>query len=209
VNKLLHIIATPRGEQSRTLKIAQAFMEGLEEKYPDCIISSLNLCEKQLPRLDGEKLGGKYTLMMGQELVSDEKARWKDVEEFIERFKSADAYLLTTPMWNFHIPYYLKHYIDIIVQPHYTFRTTDKGTQGLVSNKKMVVVSSRGWDYSANSPLRPMDFQEPYLKAIFGFIGITDIKFVYAQPMDLLGPKVQRERIEAALTEAKKLGQEF
>ena len=209
MNKLLHIIATPRGEQSRTLKVSQAFLEGLEEKYPDCIVSSLNLSEKQLPRLDGEKLEGRYTLSMGQELVSDEKTKWKDVEDYIDRLKSADAYLLSTPMWNFNIPYYLKHYIDVIVQPQYTFRTTEKGTQGLLTNKKMVVVTSRGYDYSPDSPMKSMDFQEPYLRAIFGFIGIMNIKFVYVQPMDLLGPKVQRERIEAAMQEAKKLGQEF
>jgi len=209
MNKLLHIIATPRAEQSRTLKVSQAFLEGLEEKYPDCIISSLNLSTKELPKLDGPKLDGKYNLIMGQELVGDEKSNWKDIEDHIERFKSADAYLLTTPMWNFHIPYFLKHYIDIIVQPFYTFRSTERGNQGLINGRKMVIVTSRGWDYSENSPLKNMDFQVDYLKVIFGFIGITQIKFVHVQPTDILGPKIQRERLEAAMAEAKQLGREF
>jgi len=94
MNKLLHIIATPRGEQSRTLKVAQAFLEGLEEKYPDCIVSSLDLCARELPKLDGPKLDGVYSLMMGQELVGDEKNNWKDIEDHITRFKSADGYLI-------------------------------------------------------------------------------------------------------------------
>lgn len=209
MNKLLHIIATPRGEMSRTLKVSQAFLEGLEEKYPDCIVSSLNLTTRELPKLDGRKLDGKYTLLMGQELVGEEKGHWQDIEEHIERFKSADAYLITTPMWNFHIPYYFKHYIDIIVQPFYTFRSTERGYQGLITGRKMVIVTSRGYDYSPKSPLRPMDFQEPYLKAIFGFIGITHIQFVHVQPTDILGPKIQRERLEAAMQEARQLGREF
>ena len=113
------------------------------------------------------------------------------------------------PMWNFHIPYFLKHYIDIIVQPHYTFRPTEKGNQGLITNRKMVVITSRGHDYTSVSPLQPLDSQVSYLKTIFGFIGITNIKFVHAQPTDILGPKIQRERLEVAMQEARQLGREF
>src|SRR3989338_6885130 len=205
MKKLLHIIATPRSETSRTLQVAHAFLRGLEEKYPDCIVSSVNLCMRELTRVDGEKLSGIYTLLGGRDLLSDEEEDFKDIAAHIERFLSADGYLITAPMWNFHIPYYLKHYIYIIVQPKYTFKITDKGPEGLVVNRKMVVITSRGWDYSEKSPLRNLDFQEPYLKAIFGFIGIKDIKFIHAQPTDALGPKIERQRVETAMEEAGKL----
>ena len=71
------------------------------------------------------------------------------------------------------------------------------------------MITSRGGDYSIGSPFRSFDFQEPYLRAIFGFVGITDITFVIAQPMDALGPEVQIEKIEAAKIMARNLASSF
>jgi FMN-dependent NADH-azoreductase len=111
-------------------------------------------------------------------------------------------------MWNFSISYVLKHYLDVIVQPKYLFRYTATGVEGLVKNKKMVIVTSRGGDYST-SPVKAMDCQEPYLKTIFNFVGITDILFVNSQPMDALGPKVRDQKIEVAISLAKNAGEKF
>ena len=98
----------------------------------------------------------------------------------------ADAYLLTVPMWNFSIPYTLKYYIDCIVQPGYVFSFNEFGMPvPLVHDRKMICVTSRGSDYSPGSPSHPYDFQEPYLRAIFGFIGITDLTFVHVQAADM------------------------
>lgn len=73
-----------------------------------------------------------------------------------------------------------------MVQPRYLYRYNEQGQPiGMTLGKKMVVITSRGGDYSANSPFHAFDFQEPYLRAIFGFVGITDIQFVNAQPMDI------------------------
>ena len=126
------------------------------------------------------------------------KEAWRDIEQAIARFLSADAYLISTPMWNFSIPHVLKHYIDVIVQPKYLFRYTDKGVEGLAKNKKMVIITSRGGDYSASSPFHANDYQEPYLRAIFSLVGITDIVFINAQPMDALGQDVAEEKIREA-----------
>ncbi|HLD82724.1 MAG TPA: NAD(P)H-dependent oxidoreductase, partial [Candidatus Omnitrophota bacterium] len=122
---------------------------------------------------------------------------------------SADTYLITTPMWNFSTPYPLKQYIDLIVQPKYLFRYTDKGVEGLAKNKRMVVISSRGGDYSPQSPFHTYDFQEPYLRAIFGFVGITDIAFINAQPMDASGQEVQNKKIEEAKMLARNIAESF
>jgi FMN-dependent NADH-azoreductase len=124
--------------------------------------------------------------MTGQELDHHQKSSWNTIEANIERFLDTDVYLVTTPMWNFGIPYALKYYIDAIVQPGYLFRYDEFGApEGLVKGKKMVVVTSRGGDYSSNSPLFTFDFVEPYLRTIFNFVGITDIRFINAQPMDI------------------------
>jgi FMN-dependent NADH-azoreductase len=209
MRKLLHIVAAPRGEDSRTLKVTAAFLEGLKAKYPECEIDELNLFAEPLPSLTLQVIGGKYVLLGGGDLSGELKDAWKDVERHIERFLAADAYLISTPMWNFSIPFVLKHYIDVIVQPKYLFRYTEEGPEGLAKGRKMVVVTSRGGDYGPDSPVRAYDHQEPYLRTIFGLAGITDITFVNAQSMDAMGPDVARERLEAAKEKARQTASEF
>ncbi len=209
MKKILHIVATPRGDDSRTLKVSQAFLERFKRKYPECAIDELNVAAESLPSLSVKMIYGKYVLLGGKELTEKLKEAWNPIERHIERFLLADGYLISSPMWNFGIPYPLKQYIDLIVQPKYLFRYTEKGVEGLVKNRKMVVITSRGGDYSQESPFHAYDFQEPYLRAIFGLVGITDITFVNAQPMDAMGQQVQDKKIEAAKELAKKTADVF
>lgn len=203
MKKLLHINAAPRGEDSRTLKVTHAFLERFREKQPDCEIDELNLFSEPLPPLTVQVLSGKYLLLGGGELSGETKVAWNDVERHIARFLDADAYLISTPMWNFSIPFVLKHYIDVIVQPRYLFHYTETGPEGLAKNKKMVVITSRGGDYGEESPFKDYDFQEPYLRTVFGFVGIDDITFINAQPMDAMGQEVQEKKVEEARTLAR------
>lgn len=198
MNKLLHIIATPRGDESRTLKVSESFLSALNAKYSKLSVDTLDLFKEKLPDLTLKTVTGKYVLLSGRDLAGDLKTAWQDIERHITRFLSADAYLISSPMWNFGIPYALKQYVDIILQPKYLFRYTEKGPEGLVKNKKMAVITSRGGDYSPGSPFHPYDLQEPYIKAVFNFVGITDIYFVNAQPMDSMGPAVANEKMTEA-----------
>lgn len=207
MKRLLHIVATPRDEESRTLKVSQGFLEVFKNKRPDCVVDELNLFKEDLPVLTLKRVDGKYIVLTGRELFGKYKEAWQEIIVHIERFLCADAYLISTPMWNFNIPYLLKQYIDIIVQPKYLFRYTDKGVEGLAKNKKMLVITSRGGDYSSEQ-MRPYDTQEPYLRAIFGFVGITDITFISAQPMDM-GSDAQKEKIRQAEAEARKIAEGF
>ncbi len=209
INKLFHIIATPRGQESRTLKVSNVFLEEFKKKYPSCTIDTINLFTDRIPSITLKMVNGKYVLLSGNELSGELKEAWAEIVRNIERFLSSDAYLISAPMWNFSIPYVLKHYIDIIVQPKYVFRYTEKGPEGLVKNRKMVIVTSRGGDYSQGSPFNSYDYQEPYLRAVFGFIGIADITFINAQPMDASGPEVQKEKIQNAQEQARKIVKGF
>ncbi len=200
MRKILHIIATPRGGESRTLKVSWAFLETLQSKGHDWDVDTLNLFEEELPELTVKRVDGKYALLGGKDLSGELKASWQEIVAVIERFLSADAYLISSPMWNFGIPYRLKHYIDVIMQPRYLFSYTASGPEGLAKNKKMVVVTSRGGDYSSKE-MSKMDLEEPYLRTIFALAGIEDIDFINAQPMDAMGLDVQKQKIE----EAKKL----
>jgi FMN-dependent NADH-azoreductase len=207
MKKLLHIIATPREDESRTLLVSRAFLETFKARHVDWVVESLNLSKEKLPELTMKRVDGKYVLLSGKDLYGDLKDAWEEIIGQIERFLSADGYLVSTPMWNFSIPYMLKHYLDVILQPKYLFQYTPAGPEGLVKNRKMVVIASRGGDYSSETT-KAYDFQIPYLRAVFGFVGITDMDFVVTQPMDM-GIDVQAKMIQEAQGSARRLAEKF
>ena len=203
--KLLHVIATPRPEESNTMRVSNAFLENLVSKIPDLQIEVLDLFAKDLPAVAGDNIEAKYTLMIGQPIDKNHKESWEQIESLIEHFLSADIYLITAPMWNFSIPYALKYYIDCIVQPGYLYKYNEQGQPvPLVHNKKMICITSRGGDYSEGSPFHAYDFQEHYLRAIFGFVGISDMHFINAQPMDIT-PDIRESAISNSIEETQRL----
>ena len=202
MRKLLHIVASPREEESRTLQVSEKFLEAIRERYPECLIDELNLAKEELPQLSAKRVDGKYTLLAGKELYGSLREAWNEILQHIDRFMSADLYLISTPMWNFSIPYMLKQYIDLIIQPKYLFRYTESASvEGLVKNKKMIVITSRGGQYKTDE-LKKMDFQEPYLRAIFGFVGLNDMTFINAEPMDM-GQEKEKKSLQEAFKAAK------
>ena len=204
----MHIVATPRGEDSRTLQITGPFLEIFGDTHPDWVIEELDLSRESLPSLTAKRVDGKYVLLEGKDLYGTLKESWEEIIGHIDRFLSADGYLVSTPMWNWHIPYMFKHYIDIIMQPRLLFRYTDDGgTEGFAKGRKMVVITSRGGEY-VSPQKQPINFQEPYLRHAFGVAGITDITFVVAQPMDM-GGELQKQRIREAQEQAKEIAARF
>jgi FMN-dependent NADH-azoreductase len=184
--KVLHVIATPRSEESNTLQVSKVFLDSLSAHHPDMQLDVVDLFNVDLPALAGANIEAKYTLMTGQPVDKDHEDSWRQIENLIRHFVSADAYVVSTPMWNFGIPYALKYYIDCIVQPGYVFGFNDAGMPvPMVLGKKMVCVTARGGDYSPGSPMHAYDFQQPYLRAIFGFIGITELEFISLEPTDI------------------------
>ena len=203
MKRLLHIVASPRGGDSRTLQVSRTFLNTFQEEHPDWIVDELNLIKEKLPELSMKAVSGKYVLLGGKELFGSQREAWTGILQQIERFKSSDLFLVSSPMWNFSIPYMLKHYLDLIVQPKYLFRYTESGSvEGLVKDRKMVIITSRGGQYTGQS--KTYDFQEPYLKHIFGFVGIQDITFINAEPMDM-GAELQKEKLEQAKERAKQV----
>lgn len=203
--KVLHIIATPRGARSHTLPVAHAYLDALRSARPGVEVEEINLYRHDLPAVAGSNIKAKYMLLAGQPMDEEAATSWHQIEELVADFLSADHYLVTAPMWNLSIPYALKYYIDCIVQPGYLFRYgPDGGVVPLVHDRSMVCVTSRGADYAPGRPYATYDFQEPYLRAIFGFVGITDVRFVNAQPMDF-GPELRAVATNAAMETARSL----
>ena len=199
--KLLHIIASPRLDGSTTLAISEQLLAELSERMPDLEIDAIDLFQSDLPAIAGDNIEAKYTLLTGMPIGREHAESWAKIEREIERFLAADMYVLTVPMWNFGIPYALKYYIDCLVQPGYLFRFDEQGIpRPLVMDKKMIVVSSSGSDYSAAFPMHSLDFLEPLPATIFGFVGIYDLTFVRAHGVDV-SAAVRSASVEQALAE--------
>jgi FMN-dependent NADH-azoreductase len=177
----------------------------LQVACPGVQVETLDLFTDDMPTLTGHNIDSKYDLMRGQPIEPSRAAPWRSIEKLIHQFLRADICLISSPMWNFSIPYALKYYIDAIVQPGYLFAYNDAGFPvGLCGGKKLVCVTSRGGDYSTGTPMQAYDMQEPYLRAIFGFVGITDIEFVNLQPMDM-DQDAREDAIRAGIDTARQL----
>ncbi|MDD5763269.1 MAG: NAD(P)H-dependent oxidoreductase [bacterium] len=197
--KLLYIEASPRKERSASIEVAKAFVGEYRKTHPGDTVDTLDLWTTPLPEFNGEVIDAKYSILHGQEQTPGQKAAWKAVESVIERFKGADKYLFSLPMWNFGIPYRLKHYIDVLVQPTYTFSFSPKdGYKGLVLGKKAAVVYARGGAYPEGSGGEAFDLQKKYMELFLGFIGFTDITPVVVEPTLGKPESVAKMKAEAA-----------
>ncbi|KQX17486.1 MULTISPECIES: FMN-dependent NADH-azoreductase [unclassified Sphingomonas] len=176
--RLLHIDASPRGPRSRSNMVADRLIAGLTGHD----IERLALFDADLPAFDGAAIEGRYALVAGEPVDGAVRADWADIERRIAHFLSFDGWILTVPMWNFGIPYRLKHYIDLITQPGMAFRVVDGQGEGLAAGRKAILVASGALDIRPDGPMAAYDFQIAYLEAWLGFIGVTDIDTLHVRP---------------------------
>ena len=202
--KVLHVIATPRAAESTTLSVSRPFLEHLTAARPDLHVETLDLFATDVPALDAQHIDTKYGLLRGQPVALDRAESWGRIEDLIAQFLSAQICVISSPMWNFHVPYALKYYIDAIVQPGYLFAYENGIPVGLCQGKKMVCVTSRGSDYSTGGPMHSYDLQETYLRTIFGFVGISDMDFIHVQPADM-GPDRRDASVDVGIETARRL----
>jgi len=143
-------------------------------------------------------------ILGGQAPTADQAKAWARVTETIRHLKKADKLLVSSPMWNFALPYRLKHYIDVVVQPGETFRYTPEGkVEGLLAGKPCMLILARGGRYGPGTPAAAMDFQLPYLKAVLGFIGIEKVGVILVEPTAAEGPNAAEKVLAAAVAEAR------
>jgi FMN-dependent NADH-azoreductase len=199
--KLLYIEASPRKSRSKSIEVAHAFLSELERAHPSVEIDKMDLWATELPAFDNDTADAKYAVLYGQEQTPDQAKAWQRVTKVIDRFKAAEWYLFSLPMWNFGCPYVLKHLIDVIVQPGLTFSfSPDEGYKGLVLNRKAVTVYARGGAYGPGTGAEGYDLQSKTLGGILGFIGITDVTSIVVEPT--LGAPAD---VEATVAKAKDL----
>jgi FMN-dependent NADH-azoreductase len=207
--KLLYIESSPRKERSASIAVANRFLDAYKKAHPGDLIETLDLWKTELPRFDGFALDAKYAILSGQAHSEEQRKAWDAVVKVIERFKAADKYLISLPMWNFGIPYVLKHYIDVLVQPGLTFSFTPaEGYKGLVTGKPAAVVYARGGAYGAGTGAEGYDQQTKYVDQVLRFIGFSTIQTILVEPT-MAGPDAKDKAVAAAGKQAVELASKF
>jgi FMN-dependent NADH-azoreductase len=209
MNRLLYIEASPRKKRSSSIEVAKTFLESFHQSHPEDDIETLDLWKKELPVFDGDVIDAKYAIMHGQAHTEAQRKSWRAVEQIINDFKQADRYLFSLPMWNFTIPYKLKHFFDVLVQPSYTFSySPSEGYKGLVTGKPVVLIYARGGAYGPGTGSEALDFQKPYMETILKFIGFTNIQSVIIEPT-LASAEAKEQAIKEAKEQASQLAKNF
>jgi len=210
VTTLLHVAVSPLNQGSFSARIAAAFVDCWKEAHPDGDVDMFHLWSDPLPAFDAVGASWKIKAMYGMVADAEEQALFDRVKVVADRFLAADKYLFSVPMWNFHIPYPMKHFFDVIVQPGLTFAVSETGTTGLVpSDRPVQLVLSRGSPgYGPGGMFDGWDHQEPYLRGILKFIGLTDVRSIVIEGT-AYGPQVADPALAKALAEAKVAGRDF
>lgn len=209
MKRILHIQASPMAELSYSKAVTTAFIDSCTQVHPQDRVRTLELFKVRLPAFDGDIIRAKYAIMHGKPHSNEQKKAWDQVLRVIRQFKNADKYVFSVPMWNFGIPYRLKHYLDLIIQPGETFTfSPQEGYKGLVTGKPVMVVYARGGEYPAGSPFEAYDLQKKYLELALRFIGFTDIRSIVVEST-LSGPEKAAASRNTAMAEARKAAETF
>ncbi|NLB56059.1 MAG: FMN-dependent NADH-azoreductase [Lentisphaerae bacterium] len=202
--KILHLESSMRGERSASSTVAKSFLREFLRTNADYSVDTLNLWQERMPEFDGFMQEAKYVLLNGKEHTIEHKEAWGKIEQIVDRFKSADKYVISLPMWNFGMPYILKHYLDLLIQPGLTFTfSPETGYAGLVTGKPVLIVAARSGSYEGAAA--SYDHQVPFLKQLLQFIGFTDIRTVLVD--NTIG--MEKNAWELAVERAKKVALEI
>lgn len=195
---ILQIKSAARTQGAQSSLLADELVAKLAKSDPTLKIVVRDLLVDNLPHLDADVIGAFYT--PAEQRTDMQKSALTQSDELIAELLDADIVVIAAPMYNFGISSQLKTYFDLIARVGSTFRYTDHGVEGLVQGKKVYVISTRGGQYSGTAN----DSQTPHLTTFLGFLGMTDVTFIYAEGL-AMGPSfaeagltVAREAIAAA-----------
>ncbi|KVE34638.1 FMN-dependent NADH-azoreductase [Burkholderia sp. TSV86] len=195
---ILQINSAARSQGAQSTLLADELTAKLQQSNPGAQVTLRNLQADPLPHLDDAVLGAFFT--PADKRSAEQNAIVAKSDTLIAELQAADVIVIGAPLYNFGISSQLKTYFDWIARAGVTFRYTANGPEGLVTGKKVYVVSARGGKYAGT----PNDSQTPYLKTFLGFLGMTDVQFIFAEGLNM-GPDAQsaglataREAIAAA-----------
>ncbi|MEI2264408.1 FMN-dependent NADH-azoreductase [Erwinia sp. CGal63] len=191
MSKVLVLKSSILAGYSQSNQLADHFVAEWKAAHGGDEIVIRDLAANPIPVLDGELVGALRPSDAALTPRQQEALALSD--ELIAEIQSVDTVVITAPMYNFNIPTQLKNYFDLIARAGVTFRYTEKGPEGLINGKKVIIITSRGGIHKDT----PSDLLTPYLKLFLGFLGLTDVQFVFAEGM-AYGPEAATKASEEA-----------
>lgn len=188
---ILQINSSARTESSHSTRLANELVERLREDEPNTTLTVRDLSRAPHPQLDESALQALFT--PADQRTKEQAARVALDDALIAEIQAADTVVLGVPMYNFGVPAQLKNWIDAISRAQVTFRYTAQGPEGLLKGKKVYVALTRGGMYRNT----PADTQVPYLTTIFTFLGLADVRYVYAEGL-AMGPEAEQSGLASA-----------
>jgi FMN-dependent NADH-azoreductase len=179
---ILHIDASPRSERSISRNLSKEFVTRWKAVHPKDTIIYRDLGHQSVPYVDESWIAAAFT--PPTEHSPELAAALRTSDELVDELLSADRYVFGVPMYNFNVPAVFKAYIDQIVRAGRTFAVGPDGLSGLVQGKKLLVIAASGSVFRPGTPFESYNFHEPYLRTVFGFIGITDVTFINADGLN-------------------------
>ncbi|HEN3247901.1 TPA: FMN-dependent NADH-azoreductase [Yersinia enterocolitica] len=183
MSKVLVLKSSILATYSQSSQLADFFVEQWKAAHAGDEITVRDLAAQPIPVLDGELVGALRP--SDAELTPRQQEALALSDELIAELQANDVIVMAAPMYNFNIPTQLKNYFDLIARAGVTFRYTEKGPEGLITGKRAIILTSRGGIHKDT----PTDLVVPYLRLFLGFIGITDVEFVFAEGI-AYGPEV-------------------
>lgn len=203
MERVLVINAHPRvrSEKSLSLQVLEHFISKYAAQNPASQIEQIDLYREVVPAIDASLLNGWEKLESGEPLTEGEEKVMGRMAEILQQFKGASKYVIAMPLHNFNIPSKLKDYMDNIIVPKETFRYTESGSEGLLTDgRSVVVIQGSDGIYTENDWYREVEYSHKYLKSMFEFLGITDYEIIRAQGRAMLDVKdiLDTSRLAAA-----------
>jgi FMN-dependent NADH-azoreductase len=195
MSSTLVITASPRGQRSVSRQLTEYFVRLWAGGHADDTVLLRDIGHHPVPHVSEPWVVGAFA--PADQQTRESRAAIAVSDELLAEFLAADRYIFGVPMYNFNIPSTFKAYIDQIVRPGRTFGVGPAGFEGLVRGKRALFITSSGGAYTPGTASAAVNFQEPYLRAIFGFIGITDVQFVAAENLNQ-GEAMARQSREQA-----------
>lgn len=189
---ILQINSSARSQGSVSAELAGEIVAGLRQKSPAAAVTVRDLATQPVTVLDEFALGA----LMAETRTPEQAARVAEYDALIAEIQAADVLVLGVPMYNFGVTTQLKNWIDAISRARVTFRYTETGPEGLLTGKKVYVALSRGGIHRD----APSDTLVPYLRTVLGFLGMTDVQFVYAEGLGY-GDEAVTRAFESARSE--------
>lgn len=202
--RILHIVSSPRHDGA-SVTIASALIEALREKHPDATVDTLDVWQEDLPEFDPRTIAAKYKWVAGEELDDEEAAAWSTIESLAKRIREADRIVLGVPMWNWSIPYKLKHLIDLVAQRNLLFTYDGVHFGPAIDVARADVVFTRGQYYGEDGPTpgSVFDHQIEFVEFFLRTIGVRDVRSLI---VDRTWDPAADEAIADGLERARALG---